>query len=247
MQHHFDVDFANKYGVPAAIVLDHLQGWIYKNRANKKNRHDNRWWTYNSIQALTKIYSYWSPKQIRKVYDDLATQGIILKNTFSTKKNDRTLWYAFVDETAFLADYDICPKRQMDLPEKANGFAQKGKCIRTITNEPSKEPIPAKQISQNPFSFARELNEIIPARSNSDWKAYANIAKVIIQNIQSGKCTESSFEEVKKIAREAAAAKVEKKIALFFKLLSDRLKYKKQRYPDSQAIGSVLMKMGLTG
>jgi hypothetical protein len=247
--HHLDVVMAVEYGVPAAIVIYHLRWWITQNKANGRHQHDDRTWTYNSINALTKIWPYWTIKQIRKIFDDLTAKGVIVKGNYSAKKNDRTMWYAFADESAFLAEYDICPKGQMDLPRRANGFAQKGKCILgTDTNEPVIKPnLPTNEISGTHFSFAREINAIIPARTISDWQAYANISRWIIQTFMVKERQQKQFELVKEIAHRAAAAKVTKRIALFFKMLADEMDYKKQRYTGTQSLGSIFNKMGITG
>ena len=52
MQHSFDIEIAEKYGVSEAILLQHLWFWIEKNKANEVNFYDGTYWTYNSIKAL---------------------------------------------------------------------------------------------------------------------------------------------------------------------------------------------------
>jgi hypothetical protein len=251
VEHSFDVEKAVELGVEAAIVIKWHQFWILTNKANHRHFHDGRNWTYNSIEALSKIFPYWTPRQIRRIIDGLIRAGILITGSYSAKKNDRTLWYAFEDETAFLSDYDILPNGQIILPightKQSNPFYQtvksilpNGQMIGTDTKEPV---IPSYEDNRTPLSFAREINEIILAKTNSDWKAYLNIAKKILSGIKSGKCTQASFEQVMSIAKEAAEAKVDKPIALFYTLLQERMDYKRQAYKGSQLLGNVFKSM----
>ena len=40
MEHHFNIEYAKKYGILEAILIDNFQFWIAKNRANGKHFHD---------------------------------------------------------------------------------------------------------------------------------------------------------------------------------------------------------------
>jgi hypothetical protein len=44
----FDVEVAKTVGVEEALLLQHLEYWVYKNAANGKHFHDGAYWTYNS-------------------------------------------------------------------------------------------------------------------------------------------------------------------------------------------------------
>ncbi len=101
MEHLFNVEMARKYGVNAAIVIRHLQFWIIKNKSNKKHLHNGRTWTYCSAQAFTKVFPYWTARQVRRILECLIDRGIIIKGRYNPKGYDRTTWYAFQDEKAF--------------------------------------------------------------------------------------------------------------------------------------------------
>lgn len=120
MQHHFDVELAQKYGVAEAILLNHFEYWIELNRANEKNFYDGRYWTFNSMKAFSKIFPYMTEKKIRNALKHLQDDGLIVTGNYNKLAYDRTLWYAFSD----LAE-SILPKGQMEDPEKANGYSQK--------------------------------------------------------------------------------------------------------------------------
>ena len=120
MQHHFDVELAQKYGVAEAILLNHFEYWIELNRANEKNFYDGRYWTFNSMKAFSKIFPYMTEKKIRNALKHLQDEGLIVTGNYNKLAYDRTLWYAFSD----LAE-SILPKWQMEDPEMANGYFQK--------------------------------------------------------------------------------------------------------------------------
>ena len=56
MQYAFDMDLAQRYGVPEAIFVHRLYWWVRDNAANGRNYRDGRYWTYDSLNALTKIF-----------------------------------------------------------------------------------------------------------------------------------------------------------------------------------------------
>lgn len=126
MNYSFNIQYAKKYGVEEAIMIHNFQFWIIKNKSNNKHQYDGRTWTYNSIKAMCELFPFWTEKQVRRILDSLIQQKILLTGNYNEKRYDRTLWYAFANESAFLA---ICQNGQMDLPERVNGSAQKGKPI----------------------------------------------------------------------------------------------------------------------
>lgn len=135
MMHHFDVELATKYGLPAAIFLDHLLFWLTKNKTNKKHFHDGRYWTYNSMEAYTELFPYLSFKQIRTMLDKLKTEGLLLVGNYNLTTYDRTQWYSLSDKGHQLLGLPICPTGQMEMPDRANGIAPEGKPIPdTITD-----------------------------------------------------------------------------------------------------------------
>lgn len=113
MIYQFDTDVAAMYGVDEAIMIANLQFWIRKNEANGKHYHDGRFWTYNSIEAFTKLFPFWTARQIRRILKSLEDKGVIVTGNFNTSAYDRTTWYAFGD--SFLH------KGQKHLTETSNG------------------------------------------------------------------------------------------------------------------------------
>lgn len=97
MQHHFNTEIAKKYDIITAILLDNLFYWIEKNRANNKHFINGRYWTYNSKNAMSEMFSYLTPRQIDYATKKMKDNGLILIENHNKNKVDRTLWYAITD------------------------------------------------------------------------------------------------------------------------------------------------------
>ena len=98
MNHSFDVEIATKYGVNAAILLQNIQFWCAKNRANGVNYHDGLYWTFNSRKAFTELFPYMSTKQIKSAIDLLVKDGLVVVGNYNEDGRDRTLWYAVTEK-----------------------------------------------------------------------------------------------------------------------------------------------------
>lgn len=128
MTHSFDIDHALKYGVNESIMISNFQFWIQKNKANGSHLHDGRTWTYNSVNAFKEIFPYWNNGQIRRCLESLVKQKVLVKGDYNKNRYERTLWYAFNDESIFL-------NQQIHLSKTANGNDENSKCITdTIPN-----------------------------------------------------------------------------------------------------------------
>lgn len=77
MLYSFNVNIAVEYGVEEAIFLHNLYFWIAKNKANNKHFYEGAFWTYNSLEAFTELFPFWSQKQIRRIIKKLKDKGAI--------------------------------------------------------------------------------------------------------------------------------------------------------------------------
>ena len=102
MNHSFDVDIAVKYGVNAAILLQNIYWWCRKNKANGKNYHDGRYWTYNSRRAFAELFPYLSERQIKTAIDKLIEDGLVVTGCYNKDPRDRSLWYAVTDKGTWI-------------------------------------------------------------------------------------------------------------------------------------------------
>lgn len=156
MNHSFNVEDAEKYGIPAAILLDHFRHWITKNRANDKHFLDGRTWSYNSVKAFTELYPYMGIKQIRSALDKLVEEGVLLKRDWNEGKADRTLWYAFRDEEAQIGVRGHLPKKANGMSKRDEACAEKGKCTISTAIDATTYPTnaPAAPVESAPTSVA---------------------------------------------------------------------------------------------
>jgi hypothetical protein len=116
LHHSFDTEHARLYGLTEAVLIANFQFWIVKNRANGENLIDGRTWTYNSVRAWAEIFPYFTVDQVRRGIGSLVKQGILVSGNFNASAVDRTKWYAFEDEKAFLPDSANVPNGRLRAP-----------------------------------------------------------------------------------------------------------------------------------
>lgn len=147
MNHSFNVEVAQKYGIEEAILLENLFWWCEKNRANGKHIVNGRAWTYNSAKAYAELFPYMSPAKIRRVLISMEEQGLIYSDCFNENKYDQTKWYTLTD--------------------LANAFYKNVKsneqnCEITITDiKPNKKPV-----KQNNTPTLEEIEQFCKERGN---------------------------------------------------------------------------------
>lgn len=156
MQHFFDIDIAVKYGTDLAIFLKNLAYWISYNKAHKQNYHDGRYWTYNTVDSLAKLFPYWSNDQIRRIIRAGIGKGLILKGNYNEKQYDRTLWYSLTDEGLDLfnifEESSISGNEEIHLAKSPNGCGETPK------------PIPNRNTDIKPNNKKRERANRAPAK-----------------------------------------------------------------------------------
>lgn len=98
MNHSFNIDIAQKYGIEEAIIIENLQYWILQNQANNTNFHDGYYWTFNSSEAFAKLFPYMSAQKIKRILKKLEDKNVLKTGNYNKAKYDRTKWYAIIDE-----------------------------------------------------------------------------------------------------------------------------------------------------
>ncbi len=179
INYHFNIDEAQMFGVNEAIFISNLRYWIFQNKAENKNFHDGRTWSYNSQIAFTVLFPFWSVRSIRTITSKLIKEGIIMTGNYHADPYNRSLWYAFVDEEKALK----------------TGF-------RLVENDKSVEMRPVEDIqSSNPTSHYmcqdRQMDESITTDVITNNKQ-TNI-KQKIKNKHMSSCKKLDAEEVKEI------------------------------------------------
>jgi hypothetical protein len=123
MEHHFNVELAEKYGIEEAIILHNLAFWIIKNRVNNKHFHDGFYWTYNSVSAFSELFPYMSRDKIKRHINNLISLGILQTGNYNENKYDHTLWYAIADESImriYTIDCAKSPNRVDEIAKSTN-------------------------------------------------------------------------------------------------------------------------------
>ena len=138
----FNCEYAKRFGVDEAIMLENLIFWIRKNKANGKHFHDGRYWTYNSIKAFEELFPFWSKRQIERILKSLEKQNILYTGNYNKSHYDRTKWYAINEEVI-----SFSPNEEMEKHEAGN------------ENNGTVEPIPDINTNINTF-IKTDINSI---------------------------------------------------------------------------------------
>jgi hypothetical protein len=124
--HSFDVSLAERFGLDEAIFLQHFEFWTRKNKANNKNLHKGRYWSYNSVEAFSELFPYFTEDRIRRTLERMTKRGLILTDNFNKAKYDRTKWYALADPKSLglsgltIEENTILQKEQISLSKSDN-------------------------------------------------------------------------------------------------------------------------------
>ena len=164
MEHHFNTDYALKYGIEESIVINNLQFWIIKNKANKKHLIENRTWTYNTYKAFSEIFPYWNEHKMKRILDSLVIQKVILRENYNKSGYDRTCWYAFVDEKCFL---DNCNNHIAELQNGSNKTATPIPYNNTNTNTYKNKFV--KPTPKEVNDYAKEIDFKLDGEYFCDW------------------------------------------------------------------------------
>lgn len=100
MHHYFNTEIAKEVGVNAAIILENIAHWVFRNQVSNKNHYDGHYWTYNSNAAMTELFPYMNARQVRYALDSLRKTGLIITGNYNKSRYDRTLWYTVSDACA---------------------------------------------------------------------------------------------------------------------------------------------------
>ena len=160
MDYSFNSEIAKLYGVDEAVFIHNLYWWIAKNEANGRHFYDGKNWTYNSMEAFTILFPFWTVRQVRRIINKLETNGIIYIGNYNQRGFDRTQWYA-LDQTVT----SIYSNGQMQVTKRSNASDQ------TVTPIPDSKPYintdsKLKENTKEIFSEYTENADLIIALSD---------------------------------------------------------------------------------
>ena len=93
---YFDSEVAKEVGTDSAIILSNIEFWQEHNKANNKNNHEGKFWTYNSVSAWNELFEYLSASQIKRCLKKLEAFGYVITGNFNKSSYDRTKWYTSI-------------------------------------------------------------------------------------------------------------------------------------------------------
>ena len=169
----FETEDAVKYGVNEAVIIHVLKFWITKNHFNAKHQHDGHTWTYNSIEAFTKQFPFWTTYQVHHTLKKLVATGVIIKGNYNQTPYDRTLWYAMTDESFLdISSKSILKKDEIHLGDFPNGKVKNDKPI------PVYIPLPNPGIKpKEPPTPKWGKEKIFPESFEDFWKSYPSTGR----------------------------------------------------------------------
>lgn len=140
-------------GLNEAIILQQIRYWLEKSDQNI-NGHK---WVYNTVEQWKEQFPFWSSDTVRRGLANLKSKGILIGETLSPDKRDRTMYYRI--------DYGVFDRIMQDskLQSWENGKLQPPKianCNHVTTTETTTETttdsnsLPeSKKKSSNPQFF----------------------------------------------------------------------------------------------
>jgi len=155
MDYSFNVQLAEQYGVEEAVLLNHLYFWIQHNAANKKHFHDGRYWTYNSAQAFTEIFPFWSRQKIDRIIQFLREKDAVIIGNYNEKNGDKTRWFSLPECVV-----SVIEGRQYHCSETSNPCSELSNPLPE-----SEQPLPDSKPDINTYTLA-------PSDFEKFWNAY---------------------------------------------------------------------------
>ncbi len=89
---------ATAIGLNEALVLQQIQYWLSRGAKEK----EGRLWIYNTYEAWTEQFPFWSRPTIVRTIANLEKMGVVLTANYNKAKFDKTKWYTI--------DYDKLQK-----------------------------------------------------------------------------------------------------------------------------------------
>jgi hypothetical protein len=81
-------------GLNHAIIVQQLEYWVERYRFDPEHQHEGCTWVFNSYEDWQENnFPFWSVDTVKRLFQDLEKQGIIVAGRFNRKNYDRTKWY----------------------------------------------------------------------------------------------------------------------------------------------------------
>lgn len=123
----FQAEVARDVGTDAAIILENIIYWVAKNEANETNFHEGRYWTYNTVSAFAKLFTWLSEPQIKRILKKLEDFDYIVTGKFSENPTNQTKYYS-------INTFSKVQNRTIEITESENRMDDIGKSNNKNTN-----------------------------------------------------------------------------------------------------------------
>lgn len=91
-------ELAVRIGLNEAVVLRQIYYWLEINEKLKRNYHDGKYWSYNTMENWRKEnFPWWSTKTVERAFKNLVNSGLVITGNYNKDSRDRTKWYS-IDE-----------------------------------------------------------------------------------------------------------------------------------------------------
>lgn len=177
MNHSFDVEVAKEVGLLAATIFNNIGFWVDNNRANERNYHDGRYWTYNSVRAFSEQFPYATESQITGALKKLRNSGYLDTGQYCEDKRDRSLWYTLSEKgrRAFYGSA-IAPQEESISQNNEVRFANPRNTIYTDINA-----VPKPDIKQD-----KQIVDYLNDRTGKHYRLGKNVRKLINARLSEG-------------------------------------------------------------
>lgn len=152
----FDPEVARDLDTDSAIILSNIEFWQDTNEANGRNYYEGRYWTYNSAEAFSFLFTWLTPKQIRTRLKKLEDSGYVVSGRFGENTYDHTKWYSVNKPDA----QTVC----IDLPKWEDRSSQTVESIIGTDNKPNKKQYTYSEMTN------QEIRDHVRGLSNTEKK-----------------------------------------------------------------------------
>lgn len=151
MRYDFDKNIAKEHGVEEAIMYENIAWWCHKNASERSevHFHDGHYWTWNTEEAWSDLFGFWTGKQCSRILSNLEKAGLLATGMFNKKGYDRTKW--FRPKTPVYTELEAkSPNGLLDKPKRAAPSDQTGApipdSINTDNTKSQGVPRPPKKV-----------------------------------------------------------------------------------------------------
>ena len=134
--HSFNVNVAKKVGVNKAILLQYIEFWVDKNKANKVLIYEGKAWVYHTASGFEEIFSYMKANTIAKYLVELEKERYLHSSQNIEKgknRNNRVKYYTLGDAYFSITEQEA--KNQNEPAKNQNECAKNQNVYNDISLE----------------------------------------------------------------------------------------------------------------